>query len=91
MQTAGAMLTHTPLSGIIYPGEELVLEFEYKLPVQLPESYGDDICQTEYHLEARVKHDDNINHDIVVRKEFSVSNPLDLNTVIIPDILVSIL
>ena len=91
---AGAKLHVTHVlyfSGVIYPGKVHSFEFEYKLPLQLPESYEDDICHTEYYLEARLKYENNehVKHDLVVREDFFVSNPLDLNTVVIPDIRVS--
>lgn len=77
------------ISGIVYPKEQK-FEFQYKLPTPLPENYEDELCLVEYYLEARIKHDNNVDNDTVARKEFSIINPLDLNEVIIPDIMVGL-
>ena len=75
-------------SGILYP-EEHKFDFQYKLPSALPENYEDELCLIEYYLEARIYQNASLrDEDIAVRQDFCITNPLDLNNVIIPDVTV---
>ena len=72
------------VSGVLYPKEHK-FDFQYKLLSSLPENYEDESCLIEYYLEASIK---SLEEVIEVRKDFFITNPLDLNDVIIPDVTV---
>jgi len=63
--------------------------FKFRLQPPLPENYEDNLCCIEYFVEARLKLDSNVRRDIADRRDITVSSPIDLNQIILPDVTVS--
>lgn len=76
------------LTGLIKAGSH-EFPFRFHLVPPLPENYKDNICRVEYFVEARLKQDTNTKRDLKHRQRFQISDPTDLNTVILPDVTVS--
>ncbi|XP_052766816.1 arrestin domain-containing protein 3-like [Mya arenaria] len=75
---------------LLQPGDvvagETRLPFRFRLAPPLPENFEDNLCRIEYFVEATLKLDNNAVHNRSDRKAILVSDPTDLNKIIIPDV-----